>query len=252
VTTNSTAPVVPSGSTNFTVRFAPGSAGVKTAVLHIANNSTNNPFNITLTGTGTGGAIVSTDFSATNSPITLNPQTGLFEWTVVLQNISTNTILAVQLLFPSLPADVQVYNASGFTNGIPYVQYNLPLAPNATVSFLVEFYIDNRDTNFQPNFSTFLVQETTPVSVPAPLGTAFSINSITNINGRILIEFTAIPGRSYAVQYRATITNSWETASPTNFFAPANRVQWYDDGPPETETNPTNVPSRFYRVIQLP
>jgi hypothetical protein len=236
------------------VQFAPVDAGLQTAALYIANNATNNPFNITITGMGTGGVGVTN--SSTNvlvtgiSPITLNPQTGLFEQTVQFYNNSLNTnITAIRLLILGLPNDVQVYNASGFTNGIPYVQYNFTLAPAATVDFLIEYYRDNRDPNFQP---TFFVHETTPVSVPAPPGTAFSINSITNINGRILIEFTAIPGCSYAVQYRATITNSWETASPTNIFAPANRVQWYDDGPPETETNPTNVPSRFYRVIQLP
>ncbi|MBK8090668.1 MAG: choice-of-anchor D domain-containing protein [Verrucomicrobiaceae bacterium] len=43
----------PSGSTTFTVKFAPTSAGTKTAALHIANNdSDENPFDITLTGSG--------------------------------------------------------------------------------------------------------------------------------------------------------------------------------------------------------
>ena len=41
------------GSTTFTVRFAPTSGGVKTAALHIANDdSDENPFDITLSGTG--------------------------------------------------------------------------------------------------------------------------------------------------------------------------------------------------------
>ena len=58
VTVNPVAPVSgPNGSTTFTVRFAPVSPGVKTAALHIANNDSNeNPFDITLTGTGTGVA----------------------------------------------------------------------------------------------------------------------------------------------------------------------------------------------------
>ena len=55
VTANPTAPVPgPTGITNFTVTFTPASAGAKTAVLHIASNdSDENPFDITLTGTGT-------------------------------------------------------------------------------------------------------------------------------------------------------------------------------------------------------
>ena len=54
ITANPTAPVSsPNGTTAFTVRFAPASAGLKTASIHIANNdSDENPFDITLTGTG--------------------------------------------------------------------------------------------------------------------------------------------------------------------------------------------------------
>jgi hypothetical protein len=55
VTTNPMSPVSPGGSTTFTVRFAPVVPGVRTAALHIANNDiNNNPFNIAITGTGTG------------------------------------------------------------------------------------------------------------------------------------------------------------------------------------------------------
>ena len=43
----------PTGTTTFSVRFAPTSGGSKTAVLHIvSNDTTKSPFNITLTGTG--------------------------------------------------------------------------------------------------------------------------------------------------------------------------------------------------------
>jgi len=43
----------PSGSTSFTVRFSPASAGVKTAALSISNNDNDkNPFGINLSGTG--------------------------------------------------------------------------------------------------------------------------------------------------------------------------------------------------------
>jgi hypothetical protein len=45
--------VAAGGSTTFTVTFTPGAAGARTAAIHIASNDSNeNPFDITLTGTG--------------------------------------------------------------------------------------------------------------------------------------------------------------------------------------------------------
>ena len=69
VTANPTAPVTgPNGSTTFTVRFAPTSAGTKTAAIHIANNDPDeNPYDINLTGTGVPGSasiVLSDDFNA--------------------------------------------------------------------------------------------------------------------------------------------------------------------------------------------
>ena len=47
------APVSPGGSGNFTVEFTPTGGGIKTAVLHFASNDPDeNPFDLTLTGTG--------------------------------------------------------------------------------------------------------------------------------------------------------------------------------------------------------
>ena len=246
VTANPTAPVSPSGSTTFTVRFGPVDTGVKTAALHIANNdSDENPFDIAITGTGTGtgGGIV----VAVVSPITLNPQTGLFEQTVRLSNSSPSTVTAARLLIQALPADVQVYNASGSTNGTPFVQYQLSLAPAATVDLLIEYYRANRNADFWANF---LAQDATPLPV-TETGAVLAIDRNVRLeSGRFLIEFSATPGRRYAVQYSSDMTN-WKTANPI-ITAPANRVQWYDDGPPKTESKPTTTGSRFYRIMELP
>src|SRR5206468_1338595 len=54
VTTSPVAPVAPGGSTTMTVQFAPTAIGVRAATLHIASNDTSqNPFNIGVSGTGT-------------------------------------------------------------------------------------------------------------------------------------------------------------------------------------------------------
>ena len=250
VTTNPVAPVTPNGSTTFTVLFTPVSTGVKTAALRIANNdSNNNPFNIALTGTGTaGGIVVSTNLVAIIiTPIVLNPQTGLFEQTVRVTNNSSNTLTGIRLFINGLPVDVVVYSASGSTNGGPYLQYNLPLAPAAAVDFVVEYYRANRQAIPQP---TYVSMEMNPVSVVVT-GTGRAIDRFVQLeSGRFLLEFTAVPGSRYAVQYSSDMV-VWKTANPV-ITAPSNKVQWYDDGPPKTESIPTNTGSRFYRVMEQP
>jgi hypothetical protein len=69
ITAQPTSPVAPASSTTFTVRFAPTSAGAKTAALSIANDDTDeNPFDIQLTGTGLGaGPLSGTDNFNDNS-----------------------------------------------------------------------------------------------------------------------------------------------------------------------------------------
>ena len=42
---------------------------------------------------------------------------------------------------------------------------------------------------------------------------------------------------------------TWKVATPS-VTANANVTQWYDDGPPKTDSKPLSVNSRFYRVIQ--
>ncbi len=250
VTANPVAPVGPNGSTTFTVRFAPTSAGVKTAALHIASNDGDeNPFDITFTGTGLdGGFVVTTNVVVSSaSPITLNPQTGLFEQTVRLANNGLTSIDGIRLRILNLPAEVQVYNASGSTNGTPFVQYDLPLAAGATVDLLIEYHRANRQTIPQPGF----VVEVAPRNFVTETGPLIAVDrSVQLVSGRFLIEFSATPGRRYAVQYSSDV-QTWKTANPV-VTAPANRVQWYDDGPPKTESRPETIGSRFYRVMILP
>ena len=240
-------PVLPGASTTFTVRFAPLTAGVKVAALQLGNNDSNeNPFDIRLTGFGSGLSVVLA------SPITLNPQTGLLEQTVRISNTDLVTVDAVRMFVNNLPAGVQagvqVYNASGSVGGIPYLQHNFPVAQSEEIVFLIEYYRLSRHSDFTPVFG---LEATLPVLPPAPDGAVISINrEPANLGGRILLEFTTIPGRRYVVQYSSNMTD-WKTTDPV-ITAPSNRLQWYDDGPPKTESKPNTVGSRFYRIIQLP
>jgi hypothetical protein len=195
-----------------------------------------------------GGPVGSTNLLVfAVSPITLNPQTGLFEQTVSLTNGSSSVIPATRLLIRTLPVDVRVYNATGSAGGTPFVQYNQPLAAGGTVDFQIEYYRMSRQQIPQP---AFVAQETTASSLAAS-GPFIKINrSVQLPSGRFLIEFTAVRGRRYLVQYSSD-RQHWKNARPV-ITAPSNRVQWYDDGPPKTDSKPTSLGSRFYRVEVLP
>ena len=252
--TNLIATVSPGGSTNFTVQFTPVSTNLQTAELQITNNGSNNisPFNIALAGTGIDAAIiVSTNVSVVagiypSFPI-LDPQTGLFTNSIILtNNSSTNTIPAVRLYILNLLTNVQVYYESGSTtNGTPYVQYNFPLAPGATVDFTIEYY--------QATRQGFLI----PTYLPQDITNAVTLTVTTNSpvapyrwagepGGGILIGFYTTPGRKYAVQYSTNMV-SWLTADPF-IKAPINYVQWIDFGAPKTQ-GPLPA-TRFYRVFE--
>ena len=251
VTTNPATSLIPGGSTTFTVSFAPVSIGVKTATLQIANNdNNNNPFNIAITGTGIDAAIVvSTNVSIVVSSIPpiimLNPQTGLFTNSVLVTNNSPNTIPAVRLYILNLVAGVQVYYASGSTtNGTPYVQYNFPLASDATVDFTIEYYQATRQGIPIP---TYVAQDATPVTLTVTNGVGIMVTNYGSVSGGFLIGFYATPGRSYAVQYGTDVTSVTNTADPF-IKAPVNYVQWIDYGAPKTQILPAN---RYYRAFEL-
>ena len=66
-----------------------------------------------------------------------------------------------------------------------------------------------------------------------------------------MIEWTSVPGRTYTIIYSDDNMTNWRVVTPT-VTANANRTQWYDDGPPKTESQLLSITSRFYRVIANP
>jgi hypothetical protein len=180
--------------------------------------------------------------------ITLNPQTGLFEQTIRASNSSTNVVEALAVLIRGLPSDAKVYNASGIDSlGRPFVAQPMPVNPGESVDFVIEYYRANRQAITQPIFSP----AATTVRPRTPAGEVISVDrSVELSSGRFLIEFTATAGRQYLVQYSPDMA-TWTNANPT-ITAPANRVQWLDDGPPKTVSRPGGPGSRFYRVFELP
>jgi hypothetical protein len=144
---------------------------------------------------------------------------------------------------------VTLYNATGTTNGTPYVDYDASLNPGSTVTFALEFYDVNRLA-----FTSTLTAVAIPfTSLPSAGTNGVAVTTEfmdTRIAGdtRFVIEFPTIPGKSYTIIYSEDLV-TWKIATPA-ITANANVTQWYDDGPPKTDKKPASVSSRYYRVIQ--
>ena len=178
-----------------------------------------------------------------------NPQTGLYEETVVVTNTGNGTVAGFQLYVTILTTNVYLWNATGTNAGGPFVQYSYPLDPSNHVSLALEFYDPLRVA-----FTNTL--RVVPI-IPGSTGVAgtngfVGVNKIftdTRTNDtRFVIEFPSTPGSVYTVIYSADLVN-WKVATPS-VSATANVTQWYDDGPPKTESAPMSVTNRFYRVIK--
>jgi uncharacterized repeat protein (TIGR01451 family) len=181
------------------------------------------------------------------SAITLNPQTGLFEQLIEVSNGGPATPSSVLVLISGLAANVKVYNATGTTNGVPYVQSSSPLGIGSNVVFLLEYYVPTR---IAPTNLTLTVQAGPIVIPPVVSGTILNISRMIKLdNGSVLVEFSAVPGQVYAIQYSSDMV-TWLTAVPA-ITAPANQVQWIDSGPPKTVSSPAQQGARYYRVVLL-
>jgi P pilus assembly chaperone PapD len=234
-------------------------------------SSTNAPYFVELTnvaaGTYTFTARAFDDLGATGvaapvtvtvmprAPLTIlsamqfDPQTGLFEQTVRVSNPTYSTFDAVRVYVGNLTNHAVLWNATGTTNGMSYVESYNGVAPGGHVDFVLEYYVPSR---LQPNPTL------TPVLVPPAQGGGVSVSGfqqhidriivLPNLN--ILVEFSTLTNRLYYIQYTSDM-RSWRTAVPA-VRGNGTRIQWIDAGPPKTDSPPTTVPSRSYRLILLP
>ena len=140
-------------------------------------------------------------------------------------------------------------NFTGLAPLFRFAQIN-NLAPGASTTVTLEFYVSDHVTVPQPSYSLFLADP--PLLRLPPFNTApFTITTNRFVNGTFLIEFGTLLDRFYYVQYAATTdalqTNALTVLPPVR--GTGSRVQWTDNGPPKTASPPTNG-SRFYRVLE--
>lgn len=223
------------GTSNLTASvFAPGVIDTNTA-----NNAVTNSMSVVSFLTNPG------DLTTTVVTQRFNFLTGLLEVSVILSNTTTNAVPAALVLASNLPAGARLYNGAGVYNGNGYALYNAELAAGANVDLLLEFYVLKvaAFTNYT------LVAFGVPVlDLNAPTNSGAPVTAISYGSGGFLIKFAATIGKTYTVLYSddASFTNA--LTSQPSIVAPATQVQWIDNGPPKTASNPGA--QRFYRVIQ--
>lgn len=239
-------------STSVKLTVQPTNSGVQTFSASVGSASLEdpNPGNNTAVANVDIGAVVLGQIIATNaSAMALNRQTGLMEQTVRLVNISSSNAPSARLAVSGLTN--WLYNAAGTNGTNPYVLYPTNLNSGQSVDLVLEYFIPTRVPILVDN-SNYTAVGIPAVNPATPAGTnAFSVTrTVLLTNGNLLIEFPSVPGASYSILYSsdASFTNSL-LAQP-NIVAPADRVQWIDDGPPKTISRPASANSRFYRVIR--
>ena len=239
------------GGLDLRLTVQPTVAGVLTfsAGIGATGFSDSNPTNDTTSRDVTVGAFLPGQLVVTNiSAQHYNPQTGLMEQTLQLLNSGTNAVASARVFVSGLGTN-QLFSAAGTNDGNPWVGYGGTIGVNQSVSLVLEYFSWTR----LPLTGLDFTAAATPLAdLSAPSGTPFTIALVTNVASGLLLEFEAVPGQSYTIEYsdNAAFTNA--LAAQPALVAPANRAQWIDTGPPKTVSAPANRTARFYRVLQNP
>jgi hypothetical protein len=151
----------------------------------------------------------------------------------------------------NLTAGVTLQNATGADeHGNPVVQWIGTLAPNSSMVFTLQYYTKQRGTVPAAMVVASLSLEDPSKAIKGAVLQIIGFKRVLSTES-YLIEFVAVPGRTYHIQYKTLLTDTWKTVQPP-IFAPANRIQWIDSGPPGTESAPLapGTGSRIYQVIE--
>lgn len=242
-------------STNFVFTVIPTNTGTYnfTAAVGALSVQDTNPANNYATNPVAVNSIVTGQLIATNaSAMTYNPQTGLMDQTVMLANVGTSSVASARVIITGLTN--RLYNAAGTNNGNPFVNYASTLDIGQSAPLILEYFVPTRSpiSVANSNYVAFATSAANLVPVNGTNGTFAITNTAVLTGGYFLLEFPAVSGKVYTVIYCATPDFASPLTAQPSVQAPANRVQWIDDGPPKTISNPATAGSRYYRVFQNP
>ncbi len=177
----------------------------------------------------------------------LNRATGFREQTLRISNPTTfATVPGYRVIIRGLPLGISVHNASHvLPDGSFVIEVLQPLGPLASFNVLIEYEVPaGMRVKIWPQVTTEVIVTTPAAAARVAIGNepAFAIErSQRQGDGSFLIEFRAVPGRLYQVEYSADC-RVWKSAVPTR--AAGSRVQWIDRAASQFDKG-------FYRVREL-
>jgi hypothetical protein len=247
IATNSDAGVLTATTSGSVITITPVSSGVAALTILISDtdgNSISHTFEVTIDDP------VPDAIPTVTSPPTLNRQTGLFEVTLTATNNNIFNVPGFRFRVTSvMPAHIRLHNSTAPVGSAEaYLDVLNVLTPGQSITTVLEFHSSTR------NFDSF---EPTIISEPLPedasnasSGEGMEINRFVNLaDGSMLIEFSSIAGRWYEIQYSSDLVNWKRSLVPVQ--SGANFTQWIDRGAPYTESHPSTVTQRFYRVSEI-
>jgi hypothetical protein len=178
----------------------------------------------------------------------LNRSTGLYEQIVEVENTTPYTMEAIRIHVEGLNENVTLQSTTGTgDDGTPYVQYDVPMTPGEKQNFLIEF----RSKTRRWDAATSIILELLPEAEEEPIiGELREVDMEVQIgsDSSFYLNFLTEEGTTYYIQYAEQITGLWKTSNIT-LKGSGQRQVWVDDGPPKTNTHPSEATSRFYRII---
>jgi hypothetical protein len=179
----------------------------------------------------------------------IDRQSGLLVGRIVVSNDFPISVSGFRIYVRGLPSGARLDNAAG-TGGpesLPYLIYNQPLGPDASVELTAEFYVPDRGNL---NSLTFEIEPLGEPEVPIQVAASGAEPSriVRLDDGSMLIEMGVELGKTYRIEYSSG-DSKWMAAGG-EVKASSNRLQWIDNGPPKTASHPSEAPTRFYRMVE--
>jgi hypothetical protein len=184
------------------------------------------------------------------SPPVLNRQTGMWEISVTAVNNNQFNVPGFRFRVTSaLPAGMKLHNSTApVGSSEAYLDVLTTLIPGQSIVVVLEFFSPTRN---YAGFNPTIIAEPLPEGVNnVGTGAGLDVTRFVNLpDGSKLMEFSSVAGHWYQIEYSSDLVTWKRSLVPVQ--AGANFTQWIDRGPPYTDSHPSTVPQRYYRVSEI-